>query len=284
MTWVSRSGSARISGTWSGRTARPPPPLAEQLGRGAHRIRDQRPHVDVGVVPLGMPGLDLRHVEHLVDQAAQPLALRDDDPQELLALPGLHVGRVQHQLGQGADRGQRRAKLVGHRGHEVVLQVVEALQLLVGGAQLGGRRLERARLFLERARIAAQLRRLVEDLDHVVDRQRLLLHHRGDHDPGRCAAHGAGELPLDAIDEARIRDHLPTSATPVSRACSSNSCRPGLRRADGSRAPSGPRAGRGRARRPARPRRARPRSNTSTKSSAWLASRAEGARHSDRPT
>ena len=36
-------------------------------------------------------------------------------------------GVVEHQLGQRADRGQRRAQLVRHRRHEVVLQPVEAL-------------------------------------------------------------------------------------------------------------------------------------------------------------
>jgi len=38
---------------------------------------------------------------------------------------------------QRTDRGERRAQLVRDRGHEVVLEPVQALQLLVGLAQLG---------------------------------------------------------------------------------------------------------------------------------------------------
>ena len=38
-----------------------------------------------------------------------------DDLHELLALRHRHVGLVRHQLGQRADRCQRRAQLMGHR-------------------------------------------------------------------------------------------------------------------------------------------------------------------------
>ena len=66
-------------------------------------------------------------------------------------------------LGERADRGERRAQLVGHRRDEVVLQPVELLQPLVGRAQLGGRRLELARLLLELVAVGDHLRGLVED-------------------------------------------------------------------------------------------------------------------------
>ena len=39
-----------------------------------------------------MAGLDLGHVQHLVDQAAEALGFADDDAQELLALGRGHVG------------------------------------------------------------------------------------------------------------------------------------------------------------------------------------------------
>ena len=129
-------------------------------------------------------------------------------PRNSARCSALHVRVVEHQLGEGADRGQRRAELVGDRGHEVVLQVVEALQLLVGGAELAGRLLERARLLLERAGVAAELRGLVEDLEHVVDRERLLLGDRFDHDPRRGGADGAGDLALHPVDEAGVGDEV----------------------------------------------------------------------------
>ncbi len=202
MTWVSRSGSARRLGTRVGQVDDDlRPALAEELGGGADGVGDERAQVDIGRMPLGGAGLDLGEVEHLVDEPGQPLALRDDDAEELLALCGLHVGGVEHQLGEGADRGERRAKLVGDRGHEVVLQVVEALQLLVGRAQLG-------RGLLERAGVAAQLRGFVEDLEDVVDRQRLLLRDRLDQHPGGGGADGAGDLALDPVYQPGVGDEI----------------------------------------------------------------------------
>ena len=71
-----------------------------------------------------------------------------------------------------------------------------------------GRLLERARLLLERAGVAAELRGLVEDLEHVVDRERLLLGDRFDHDARRGGADGAGDLALDPVDEAGVGDEV----------------------------------------------------------------------------
>ena len=95
----------------------------------------------------------------------------------------VHLRVVAHQLGEGADRGQRRAQLVRHRGHEVVLQPVQALELAVQRAHLRG---------------------LVEHAQHVVRRQRLLLDHRGHHGTRRGAADRAGELRLDVLHELRV--------------------------------------------------------------------------------
>ena len=127
-TCISRSGSAR---KWEPRRAARGPAgaaFAQQLPDGLRRLPDQRDQVDVGVVPLGVAGLDLRHVEHLVHEPAQALGLGDDDAQELLALRRGHLGVVDHQLGQCADGGQRRAQLVRHAGHEVVLQPVQPFE------------------------------------------------------------------------------------------------------------------------------------------------------------
>ena len=172
ITWVSRSGSARSGGTRVGQVEHRPRRRARGTARRWSRTasRDQRAQVDVGRCatrrgPTSILAMSSTWLTSRLSRSLSETMMRRNS----CALLGLHVGVVEHQLGEGADRGQRRAQLVGHRGHEVVLQVVEALQLLVGGAQLGGRRLQRARLLLERARVAAQLRRLVEDLDHVVD-------------------------------------------------------------------------------------------------------------------
>jgi hypothetical protein len=103
--------------------------------------------------------------------------------EELLALRGVHLRVVTHQLGKGADRRQRRAQLVRHRRHEVVLEPVQALELAVQ---------------------RAHLRRLVEQAQHVVRRQRLLLHHGRDHRARRRAADGAGQLRLHELHQARV--------------------------------------------------------------------------------
>ena len=84
----------------------------------------------------------------------------------------VHVGVVAHQLGERADRGQRRAQLVRHRRHEVVLQPVEALQCSLAARSSARRAFERLRLLLQRVRVGAHLRGLVEDAHHVVERER----------------------------------------------------------------------------------------------------------------
>ena len=80
----------------------------------------------------GAPGepegadLDLRHRQHVLDQAHQstPVAL---DATDHLTLDGRQVGGVlaQQQLGVAQDARDRRAELVADRGEEVVLRLVE---------------------------------------------------------------------------------------------------------------------------------------------------------------
>jgi hypothetical protein len=120
--------------------------LPEHRGGGLHRLRQQLAQVDIVGVPLAMARFDLGHVQHLVHQAAQTLGLGQHDVQERFALRRRHLGVVAHQLGDRANRGQRRAQLVGHGGHEVVLQPVQAQELRVGGAQLAGRAFQRCDL------------------------------------------------------------------------------------------------------------------------------------------
>ena len=124
--------------------------------------------------------------------------------EELMALIVVHRGLVDHQFCQCTDRSQRRAQFVRHRRHEVVLELVQALQLFVGSAQLGGRTLQRQRLLLQFARIGAQLRSFVEDAHHIVESERLLLDRGSHHHARRGAANRASELRLDELDEPRV--------------------------------------------------------------------------------
>src|SRR3546814_8108365 len=53
---------------------------------------------------------------------------------------------IEQDLAERADRGQRRAQLVADRREELVLHAVELLEARIGLAQLGGQRLQLARL------------------------------------------------------------------------------------------------------------------------------------------
>ena len=125
-------------------------------------------------------------------------------PRNFLRCAELDFGVVEQDLGERADRRERRAQLVRDGRDEVVLQPVELLQPLVGLAQLRGRRLELARLLLEPVAVDDDLRRLVEDVAHLVDRQCFFLDDGSDHDARRRAADRAGELHFDVVDELRI--------------------------------------------------------------------------------
>src|SRR3546814_19632859 len=72
---------------------------------------------------------------------------------ELAALFEPEIGIVEQDLAERADRGERRAELVADRGEELVLHAVELLQARIGLAQLGGQRLQLARLLLEAVEI-----------------------------------------------------------------------------------------------------------------------------------
>ena len=86
---------------------------------------EQRGGIDALIAPLHLARLDLGHVEYVVDQTGQPLALGGDDLQELLL--GRLVVRVALQdLGERADGSQRSAQFVGDVGQEARLGLVEA--------------------------------------------------------------------------------------------------------------------------------------------------------------
>ena len=157
--------------------------FAEEFGSGLQSALQELAELDLVVQPLGVAGLDLGHVQHLVDEPAQAFGLGHHQAQELLALRAVHLRVVAHQLGQCADAGQRGAQLVGDAAHEVVLQRVQALELLV-----------------ERT----QFRRFFHDAQHIGHFQRLFFDHRGHHHARRRAADGAGKQRLGTLHELGI--------------------------------------------------------------------------------
>jgi hypothetical protein len=90
------------------------------------------------------------------------------------------------------------------RRDEVVLQAIQLLQALVGGAQLRGRGLQLVRLLLEPAAVFDHLRGLVEDAHDFVDAERLFFRDGRDHDARRGGADGAGQQPLGMAHEFTI--------------------------------------------------------------------------------
>src|SRR3546814_16402157 len=89
---------------------------------------------------------------------------------------------IKQDLAERADRGQRRAQLVADRREELVLHAVELLEARIGLAQLGGQRLQLARLLLQAVAVLAYLRGFLEDLHHLVAAAHHALGHRRDHD------------------------------------------------------------------------------------------------------
>jgi hypothetical protein len=91
-----------------------------------------------------LPALDLRHVEHVVDQREQQFAAAVDQVEVLAIARGLDRAEQPgtHDVGKADDAVQRRAQLVAHMGEEAGLRAAAVL----GGdprlAQLLGRRHE----------------------------------------------------------------------------------------------------------------------------------------------
>ena len=184
---------------------------------------------------------------------------------------GVEVRVVVQDLGERADRGERRAQLVRHRGDEVVLEPVELLQALVGGLQARGGRLQLALLVLELVAVGDHLRGLVDDRHHLVEAQRALPARRW---PPSACAEAAPMVPA-SCSSAKCTSSASASS-------SSTDLRPRARGV-GEEELGGARRGRGSApaasaaRKPrSSPRHSMPRSpvcvKTSTKSVAWLCS------------
>ena len=89
-------------------------------------------------MPFGIAGFYLGEIEHLVDQARQALGFARDDAEKFFALNEFERRVVVQDFGKCADRGQRCAQFMRHSRYEIVLQAVEFLQPLIGGAQFRG--------------------------------------------------------------------------------------------------------------------------------------------------
>ena len=93
-----------------------------------------------------------------------------------------------------------------HRRDEIVFEPIELGEPLVGLAQLCGRRLQFARLLLELMTIDDHLRRLVENIAHLVYRKRFFLDYRSHHDARGGGADRSGELDFDVVHQLCVGD------------------------------------------------------------------------------
>src|SRR5262249_47101696 len=137
MTWISRSLSHWTWGRWSSISARTRSPFCSTIDVVAAIARATVPAVPIGPpFPPPRARLDLRQVEHVVDQRGQALALGHDDVDvgrdlgERALDTGVGAGdrrrddvgeTLLDQLGESQDRRERGAELVAHRGEERAL-------------------------------------------------------------------------------------------------------------------------------------------------------------------
>ena len=102
----------------------------------AHGFRQQAVEVELLEIEADAAGLDLRHVENVVDDVEQILAAAADVAAVFVVLLGAeraeHAGL--HDLGKADDGVERRAQLVAHIGEEFRLGLVG---LLGAGLLLG---------------------------------------------------------------------------------------------------------------------------------------------------
>src|SRR5262249_42534338 len=104
--------------------------LLGQLSGGADDIFDQRCQLHGLWVELELPCLDLRQVEHLVDEAKKVSTSAMHALQRLLRLLRAETRRVGDQhVGQPDDGVKRRAELVAHAGNELRLMLAGQLKL-----------------------------------------------------------------------------------------------------------------------------------------------------------
>ena len=98
---------------------------------------DDLPHRVVVEREVHAPGLDLREVQHVVDQAQQVSSVHLDVGERLPEhVRNVAVEAVLEHLGEAEDRVHRRAQLVAHVGEELGLRLARLRELLVQAAEL----------------------------------------------------------------------------------------------------------------------------------------------------
>ena len=78
---------------------------------------------------LELVGLELRQLQHVLEEALQALRVAVDDVDEADGRRRVGERTRAQRLGRRAHRRDRRAKLVGRIGHEVAAERLEAAQL-----------------------------------------------------------------------------------------------------------------------------------------------------------
>ena len=107
--------------------------LVLAYGSGRDGVFYQPLQVDVREAEGERPRFDARGVEHVADQAGEPVRLVRDQCEERLALVGVeHAPAAVKRSGRPDDGGHRAAKLVRDEGDEVRAQGREPAQLLDG--------------------------------------------------------------------------------------------------------------------------------------------------------
>ena len=105
-------------------------PLRRELRRH-HRLHagERLAHGDVRHLVVHLPGVELREVQHVVDEREQHV-LAPVDPAERVALLVRHlaIDAELHDLRVAADRVERRAQLVAHHRQEIALRPVRPLR------------------------------------------------------------------------------------------------------------------------------------------------------------
>ena len=121
ITWRNRRSSPSTRSTSGAELEREPDavlrrPLAHHHDAALERLAQR----ERGDLELDLPGLDLRQVEHVVDQRQQVVAGREDVVEVLLLLlVDLAEQPLPQHLREADDRVQRRPQLVRHVGQEV---------------------------------------------------------------------------------------------------------------------------------------------------------------------
>ena len=113
-----------------GKALRTRPDLKRRVGvRGPERldeVPDQLRGRGVDRYDFKTPGLELREVEHMVDEPQERLAADEDGVDRLLALR-IRLEAHLHHLGITDDRVERRPYVVAHRREEVAPRLTRAL-------------------------------------------------------------------------------------------------------------------------------------------------------------